>query len=186
MDLKIIQEQGYYEALFGLGLSYGITSELNMAQFLNSGRYRDKLKEVASKLCKKDGGHNKFLESIQIWVDVIAPRYFWQEADTYRVGSTKQSESTIHTIIKKELSEVNFEGRIDKDILNILNTEIKNKNFEFVKHHLPESFLQRRIWNLNYKTLRNIINQRTGHKLKEWNIFITSIKEQVNHPEFLF
>ena len=58
------------------------------------------MKEISEKLHDKDEGHNKFLESIIIWAEVTAPRYWWQEADTYRL-STKQSESTMHTLIEE-------------------------------------------------------------------------------------
>lgn len=55
--------------------------------------------EEAGRLFEKDGGHNKFLESVILWLDVNAPLYWWTEADTYRL-STKQSESTMHTLEK--------------------------------------------------------------------------------------
>lgn len=46
---------------------------------------------------------------IQVWVKISAPRYFWSEADTYSIGVTKNSESTMHTLLNKELTEQNFE-----------------------------------------------------------------------------
>lgn len=81
------EEAGYTSAMFGLAKSYKISVDV--------------AKNVAMKLFKKDGGHNKFLEQIILWIDVRAPRYFWQEADTYRIGTSKQSESTMHTLIKE-------------------------------------------------------------------------------------
>ena len=81
-----LEEAGYQSALFGLSL--------------NKNQPLENMPDVAKKLCNKSGGHNKFLESIIIWLDVTAPRYWWQDADTYRL-STKQSQSTNHTILKR-------------------------------------------------------------------------------------
>lgn len=56
MDVKKINEAGYEAAL--LGLSH------------NKKRNPDKMSQVAQRLADKDGGHNKFLESIFVWLDV--------------------------------------------------------------------------------------------------------------------
>ena len=90
MKIEILGEAGYDAAIKGLSLSKGCTIE--------------RAKEVAVNLAPKDGGHNKILESIYIWIDIVAPRYWWQEADTYRI-STKQSGSTMHTIQKRLLEK---------------------------------------------------------------------------------
>lgn len=177
MKVKIIKEVGYNEAMIGLSLSYGTTVT--------------KAEEVAIGLARKDGGHNKFLESIFVYLDVTAPRYWWQEADTFRI-STKQSESTIHTIHKMILKQDNFElpiPMITLDYLNLLISKYKEHkteyNLENLKNNLPEGFLQRRIWVVSYKTLRNIIIQRNNHKLSGWKMFCKVICENVENPEFL-
>jgi len=183
MKIKILRESGYEEALFGIGLSFGVTDF-------------SRLEKVATVLFNKDGGHNKFLESIQLWIEITAPRYWWQEFDTYRVGITKQSESTIHTIMKSKLNQSHFESPLNEDILEFLNiciqdyknsksTEQKKQNFKILKNHLPEGFLQKRIVNTNYKVLRNILQQRKNHKLDEWRVFNSEIYNQVYHVEFL-
>ena len=89
MDVQIMAECGVVEAMVGLSLSYGV------------GKSYEEMLEVAKKLYNKDGGHNKFLESIVVWLNIDAPRYWWQQFDTYRVGTTKQSGSTMHTIMKR-------------------------------------------------------------------------------------
>jgi uncharacterized protein (DUF2267 family) len=163
-----LKEAGYREALLGLSLSY--ESEPSH--------------RVAKRLSNKGGGHNKFLESIIVWLDVTAPRYWWQQADTYRLTS-KQSGSTMHTMMRRPLTQDDFEDGVEDIVLNILNDFIATKQFDKVKAHLPESFLQRRVWRLDYKTLQNMIQQRRTHKLKEWQFFINSVLAQVEHEEFL-
>jgi hypothetical protein len=167
MNIKILNESGYKEALLGLSLSYG--------------QPISKMGSVADKLFNKDGGHNKFLESIQVWIDITAARYWWQQFDTYRIGVTKQSESTMHTIMKDFLTQDNFEGCIDSEILRILNDYIRIKEFDNLKRTLPESFLQRRIVCTNYKTLRHIIKQRHNHKLIEWKWFCYAMLVDFEH-----
>lgn len=141
---------------------------------------------VADKLYNKHGGHNKFLESMQVWIDIDAPRYFWSEMDTYRVGMTKQSESTVHTILRDPLTPHNFqEEEIQEDYLIYLNQLIQDKEFLKLKRALPEGFLQRRVCSTNYMTLRNIIKQRKNHKLPEWKYFCQEIYNQIEYPEFM-
>jgi hypothetical protein len=164
MKIKLLKKAGYKEAMLGLSLSFGTTIE--------------KAEDVAETLKYKDGGHNKFLESIYIWLDITAPRYWWQEADTYRI-STKQSESTMHTLHKRLLSQDDFEYPIYLMTLNRLNglltiyqQDKSIENLVALKNELPEGFLQRRIWVMNLKTARNIIVQRRKHKLPQWQEFV--------------
>ena len=169
MNVKILKEAGYEEALLGLSLSY------------NS----EPSERVAQKLAHKDGGHNKFLESIVVWLDVTAPRYWWAQMDTYRVGTTKQSESTMHTLMRRKLEQSDFQIGVDPRILEMLNHWRGIGSFIQLKAHLPESFLQRRVVCTNYKTLMNICWQRWDHKLPEWKFFIGALEDQLDHNEFL-
>lgn len=181
MKVQVLEECGFASALLGLGLSYGVTAE---DAVLNDEK-RSKMLKIANRLYSKDGGHNKFLESIQVWLDITASRYWWQEFDTYRIGVTKQSESTMHTITKKPLCEGDFEGGIPEPWLRLLNMMIKDNKLTRVKCLLPESFLQRRIISTNYKVLRHIIFQRSTHRLPEWHQFINAVRTEVEWGIFL-
>lgn len=97
MDVEVIGEYGHDQALLGLGLSFGLTSGMSYNDLMKDYMFGKNEKiiriiKTAHKLAGKDGGHNKFLESIQLWLDINAPRYWWSEFDTYRVGTSKQSE----------------------------------------------------------------------------------------------
>lgn len=175
--VTIIKEAGYREALYGLSL--------NKKKYINSDEDFARMEKVAQKLAPKDYGHSKFLESIYLWVDVLMPRYAWQEMDTYRL-STKQSESTLKGVImRKELTQEDFVENINEYFLGQLNDFIKHEKFRELKQHLPEGYLQRRLWVFNYKTLRNIIIQRRKHYLPEWKYFCAEMTKQVLHPELL-
>lgn len=184
------------EALFGIGLSYGLTSGLSDVHELDDDtKLYDRLMQIARGLAHKPGGgHNKFLETITLTLDVKAPRYWWQEFDTYRVGVTKQSESTMHTITKRPLTEDDFEmPNMPQKVLDILdslrgdylraeqhgNKEKREDVFRKIKAFLPEGYLQRRIVCLNAKALQNMYTQRKNHRLPEWRSFFNAIKEQM-------
>jgi len=172
MKTIVLREAGYDEAMLGLSLSYNQDVK-NMPK-------------VARKLTKRGGSHEKFLESIAIWLDVTAPRYWWSQFDTYRIGVTKQSESTMHTILNRPLGKEDFEhSDIYAPHLKSLNTLIARGDFDSVKRHLPEAFLQRRIVCTNYKAMKNIYKQRIDHKLREWQEFLMDVVLCLEHPEFI-
>ena len=191
ISVQKLEEAGYLSSLIGLSKSFK--------------QKLDKMPQVAEKLANKDGGHNKFLESIIIWLDVKAPRYWWQEADTYRM-STKQSESTIHSLVK-DIIKIPREVIAGKDgtietVENYINNNFETGSICFdqfsdlyyaclsndrlkVKKSLPEGYLQLRTWCMSYKTLRNIILQRQNHPLPHWNSFISQVLSLVDYPELL-
>lgn len=181
MNVQIIHEAGYEAALFGLGLSHGLTSNTEQVSLLEVYLI-EHLHTVALRLKDADGGHNKFLESIQVWIDIDAPRFWWSEFDTYRVGVSKQSESTMHTLGKRELRQDDFERPLPGEVLSYFNST--RDIFMVAKNQLPEGFLQRRIVSANYKALRSMILQRKSHRLPQWRVFIDALRE-LEHGELL-
>ena len=158
---------------------------------------------VANKLVRAgiedNAAHCKFLRQILISVDITAPRYWWGEFDTYKVGTTADSESTMHKILKDadNLTLANFqvdkpfEGYIQQEI-NTLKAIAKDKRFteieklRGVKQILPESFLQKRHITMNYEVVRNMVKQRKHHRLTEWSVdFVEWVKTLPYANEFL-
>lgn len=186
MRVQVIKESGLYESLFALGLSFGLTSELTFDEFMEDETLRAKLLKVATNLAPKGKGHNSFMKQIIAYVDIDAPRYIWSELDTYKIGTAGQSESTMHTLSKRTLTQQDFERPISSDSLKVINDLILAKaDIETLKEHLPEGFKQRRVIMMSYMTLRNIIMQRDGHRLKQWKVFNEAILSQLEHPELL-
>lgn len=171
MRITVKLEAGYEEAMEGLSYSYNTSI--------------DKAKTVSKTLFFKDGGHNKFLESMVVWLEVDAPRYFWSQFDTYRAGITKQSESTMHTLLRTGVDIHSFEDPIPQVVIDEIDKAINNNDLDLAKAILPESFLQKRMVCTNYKTLRNIILQRRNHKLTQWHVFCDEVLRQVKFPGFL-
>lgn len=177
MRYKLMTYQGYEFAVLGMMLSYGKTS---YDDFMANP---EDLVRLAAQLAPLDGGHNKFLEQIQYWILIQAPLFWWKQFDTYRVGVSKSSESTMHKSWRNGLTQEMFEGPVYQDTLNRLNDSIREYNSELTKsdrkaylqeliiNNLPDGYLQTRMVNINAKTLRNIYFQRRDHKLRQWREF---------------
>lgn len=194
MQTRIISGPEFVtEALFGIGLSFGLTSDIEYVMQLKDTPAYDRLMKVARGLAHKQGGHNKFLETIMFTLDIDAPRYWWSQFDTYRVGISKQSESTMHTIMAREITDDDFEDGMFEHITEELNAirsdylkaeaegdeEAKTRCFMDMKAALPEAFLQRRIVVVNLKTLQNMYMQRKNHRLPQWHKFFEDISAQL-------
>lgn len=184
MEITVLKEEGYEIAL--KGMSYSFKDEA-----IEVGPWwdvqRTKAEKRATLLAPREGGHNGFLESITIWIDIQACRAFWSEMDRYRVGKTQQSGSTMHTLSKRAPTYEDFEEGTAIPVVDAFQAvwlQAKG-DINVLKMNLPEGFLQRRIVCTNYKVLRNIIAQRQGHRLKWWGVFISEIMKQAEHPELL-
>jgi hypothetical protein len=220
MKVELLEQPNISIALFGLGKNKGVTTGIKYRDFIcaeifysddlegsedlfsidgdglmgrHSKEYRQML-EVANKLCDKPEEHRKFLRQIFIAIEVTAPRYWWSEFDTYKIGTTAQSESTMHTILKTKLSYKNFaDGSDDCVIESVLDRIDTVRQFKCndtektieIKKILPESFLQCRVVTLNYEVFKNIYRQRRNHKLPEWRWFCESLLEQLPYKNWI-
>jgi len=163
---------------------------------------------LAVRLIHSGPEHAKFLRQIFVSCDISAPLYFWSEMDTYKVGTTANSTSTIHRLVKDgididysfELMDIPNEGessrkKLFKDIVNYLNTlkefakeypENSTDILRMMKEVLPMSFIQKRTWTSNYAVLRNIYYQRKNHILPEWSkVFVEWIDTLPYSKEFI-
>lgn len=190
MRYELLECHGFESAIKATMLSFGKTSFDSFEATL------DDMKRLSNKLASMDGGHNKFLEQIQYWILIQAPLFWWKEADTYRVGISKSSESTMHKSWKNGLTDENFEGPVFQDTLNNLNNSIREYNSELttperkyylerlIFNNLPDGYLQTRMVNLNAKCLRNIYFQRRNHKLQQWRDFCKWV-ENLPHGDLI-
>jgi len=150
IDVVKLHEAGFREAILGMALSFKNPSEPLLDFFKNFQNeyeeyYQKKIK-TAKRLAFMDGGHNKFLESIVCWVYFKLPRYIWSEFDTYRVGMTKNSESTVHTLLKYNVNENDFINILQLGEISEINKRIDESNsLSEAKSILPEGFLQGRM-----------------------------------------
>ena len=142
--------------------------------------------DLMKKLTKAGTDHRKFMRMIVMYVDVTAPLCWWKEFDTYKVGTVRNSCSTMHKITDKEFTLDDFSYEyMSYDMVDVLNKiievlnirrddflETKQKMFWWdVIQILPSSYNQRSTVMLNYEVLRNIYHARKNHKLDEWRAF---------------
>lgn len=147
--------------------------------------------DLMRRLYKAGTEHRKYLRQIMVSLDITAPLYWWKEFDTYKIGTTANSCSTMHKIASKEfeLDDFSHEHLVAGlytlkyviDMLNIArNVYLKSKSKEDwwqMIQLLPTSYNQKRTVTLNYENVVTMIKQRSGHKLDEWNMFIKIIQE---------
>lgn len=136
--------------------------------------------------------HRKYLRQIFAVMDITAPLYWWKEFDTYKVGTTTNSCSTMHKIAAKEftLSDFSTEHLVGKsvaalrNVLDVMNLErehylaAKDKDcwWQLIQL-LPSSYNQRRTVSMTYENVMNMLDYREGHKLDEWREFCKILKQ---------
>ncbi len=141
--------------------------------------------KLMQSLVKAGSDHRKFLRQIAVWVDITAPRFWFTEFDTYKIGTTANSTSTMHTIHKKEFTIDDFElssetteecDYLIAEILERLNflrlwyLDKKDKRYwRAMIELLPQSYKNTRTVSLNYEVILNMYHQRKNHKLTEWS-----------------
>jgi hypothetical protein len=138
--------------------------------------------KLAKNLIKAGKEHRKFLRQIMVCVDITAPRYWWSEFDTYKIGTTSNSCSTMHKLgtypitidmfeIDKEFPDDSIYHIIDhlEELRKHYNETKEIKYLRAMKQRLPESFLQKRTVTMNYENIYEFIRQRGHHKLSEWS-----------------
>ena len=170
---------------------------------------------LIQRLIKAGPEHRKFMRQIMVSVDITAPLYFYKELDTYKIGVTANSTSTMHKLATTPITKECFEmDDYNRDLLmynrepydldafiddiwdNIIDycetlrkgyLESKDKRYwkELIRI-LPESWLQTRTVTMNYENLYSIVRQRKGHRLTEWNTFINWVKTLPYANELIF
>lgn len=161
-------------------------------------------RKLAIKLWKAGTEHRKWLRMVQVWVDIEAPRYFWSEFDTYKIGTTANSESTMHKLKDEQFDcscvEFDFGKSVIADaamfkvldalqniqqMMNDSDSKEKDKYHRLMKGLLPEGFIQKRTVNVNYETLANMYHQRKNHRLPQWSKYFVEWVESLPYSEFI-
>ena len=64
---------------------------------------------LAKRLISAGPEHRKFLRQIMVSVDITGSLFWFKEFDTYKIGTTANSSSTMHTIMRNPITMDNFE-----------------------------------------------------------------------------
>lgn len=142
--------------------------------------------------------HAKFRRMLNVIMDINAPLYFWKELDTYKIGTVRNSCSTMHKIADKEftLNDFSYEHLTVESVTFGLEPviDILNKNRKLyltwkgvgkekeslwwqMIQLLPSSYNQKSTVSITYEALANMYKWRNNHKLDEWRVFCEKLKE---------
>lgn len=143
---------------------------------------------LMKKLIAAGSDHSKFMRMIHVQCDWEAPLYWWKEADTYKVGTVRNSCSTMHTITEHEFTMDMFAheyldagsiATLDMVVFDLNQLRIqylgtarddtfrKSLWYQIIQL-LPSSYLQKATMDFNYAVLRNMYHARKAHKQDEW------------------
>lgn len=165
-------------------------------------------RRLMEQLIKAGSDHAKFLRYIDVTVDINAPMYWWKELDTYKVGTVRNSCSTMHKVMAREFTLTDFstdhlsEDSIVRlqDIINWLNdcrehylnlpksaVEEKKQTWWQVIQLLPSSYNQLATLHLNYEVIRRMWFSRckNPHKLDEWSVGFKTWVDMLPYSELI-
>ena len=149
-------------------------------------------------LVKAGNDHSKFMRMINVSCDIVAPVYWAQELDTYKVGTVRNSSSLMHRGMMHDYSIEDFSTNVDEDsneavdsamcetwdsMVKVINSLVcmyrethDEKYFFMARALMPMGYEYRFTWAANYQVLRNIYHARKDHRLSEWHQFCDWIK----------
>lgn len=111
--------------------------------------------KLLSTLVKRGDSHAKCLRGLIVYAEIEASIYWWVEAETYRAGHERlSSQSTMH---------VDAKGLVGDELVK-------------VKAEIPMGKPLKKIDFFSYQCLRNIVIQRSNHRLPEWHNFIDWVR----------
>lgn len=144
---------------------------------------------LAQQLIRAGSEHRKFMRQIFVSVDIIAPLFWWKEFDTYKVGTVRNSCSTMHKIHVKSFEKDDFThigidevGDITQKTLDTVletleycrikfNDTKEKKYWRAIIELLPDSYNMRATITFDYENLLSMCSkgQRRFHKQNEWS-----------------
>lgn len=156
---------------------------------------------LMKKLAAAGTDHRKFMRMIDVTMDITAPLYWWKEFDTYKVGTVRNSCSTMHKIAAKEFmlddfsrehlftSDYQTYGIYDSDdqqtvylqasALEILNTIIQALN-AYRKAYLISEKANKRLWWQMIQLLPSSYNQKATVQLN-YEVLANMYHSRKNH-----
>lgn len=111
--------------------------------------------KLLTNLAKAGSDEAKFRRMIVVYVDITAPMYWWKEADTYKVGTVRNSCSTMHKIHAKEFTTDDFSTEHLFDLKDLAHELGMDKDRALAVggdliYYTPEGFIQTACNVLNY------------------------------------
>ena len=155
--------------------------------------------KLLKQLVKAGSDHRKVLRQMFISCNITAPLYWWKEFDTYKVGVTSNSQSTMHKLCSRPLTrnDFSFEDMHDNEcivneVIDNLNARMddyrltKSKNlWRTIIQLLPCAYNQTRTITMNYENVLNMYSQRKYHRLSEWREYCCYMYDNLPYCKIL-
>lgn len=137
-------------------------------------------------------GHDNYLKGILVQVDIVAPLYWWKQAQRYHFFDFVSSQSTMHCLLKFNIKNQCVD-ETDERIISIVeelvseynnmqdSDPLKKDKWRTLVASLPCGFCLGATMTTNYQQLKTMYFQRKSHKLNEWKEFCLWCE---NLPEF--
>ena len=109
VELESREWYEYYNAKSDYLWKNGILETSDNGDLIKYAYIGPKDMDLAKKLIKGGSEHRKFLRQIFVSVDITAPLFYYKEFDTYKIGTTANSTSTMHKIASKPITLDCFE-----------------------------------------------------------------------------
>ena len=167
----------------GYPMTAGDVEDLDTLGYAENRIERDNKR--ASKLAsvKVGTGHDNFLKGIIVQFDLRYPEYFSPQLQRYSWIDIISSQSKMHRITSRELTQADFSDRVFPEAVRLINRLVKSYNrmskspdiqegiFLSIVANLPSGYMKWMGISTNYLQLKTIYNQRKNHKLPEWRYF---------------
>lgn len=124
MKISTIGVWGFYGAALGVRRSFRNTekcdSELDVmsrvpkegtATFCTEERLGEEDLKLMKKLVLRGTDEAKFARAIHVQANIKAPLSWWKQFDTYKVGTVRLSDSTMHNILKDPITLESFAAK---------------------------------------------------------------------------
>ena len=146
------------------------------------------------RLYRAGSSHRKYARQIYVGMDITTNHTVWSQLDTYKVGTVRNSASKMHRIHVKSFERDDFShegidevGGKTNEVFDIVIAELERLRLLFNETHekkywramidlLPMGYNLRATVTMNYENIFNIIDQRAGHKMFEWDSLISIFK----------
>lgn len=133
--------------------------------------------------CRGGEGHDNYLKGCVVEFDIIAPLYWWKQAQRYHWFDYVSSQSTMHCLLKFDIPSQCVK-ETNKEVLSIISKikdeynaiseddkEAKYSKWRELVASVPCGFCLGATMVTNYQELKTMYHQRKFHKLVEWHEF---------------
>lgn len=124
-------------------------------------------------LSRAGAGHNNWLKSVIVQMDVEAPQYVWMQIERYQFFTIISSQSKMHRLTRMNLGYGFLDGCYSsgaKENAELFISLYKKGNcdIEDMLNNVPMGLELTAGISTNYMCLRNMYHQRKNHRLKFW------------------